>query len=872
MVKQLQEHQRRQNYADFRDGRQQNYSNQLPPINNKHVSGNQYLPPINGTPIRDLSQMFPHGNVNSVHSISPPSLHDFPNGFIYSQAQDQDPHSIGSVPQSFDASFGFTHNQIETTPTLQSDFNNSFLGNHSNVYSDQLPISDEDFKPIQNIPQHSTSLDPLEQKILFNADDTNWNASFGTGNDLFDQSDDTSPFPSLQSGSWSALMQSAVAEVSSSDNGIHEEWSGLSFQNMEISVDTQPSVFADDGKQQVGWTDMNASFPGFHQSRNDFSVKHSDSFESAQQFFKTEEMSHQLDKTVEKYQNDGDSYQKQKENDNVGDDYLCNPSHHIIKENEVFESYWPHDKCDSEQSVSGKNQKKSFQNLTEIEPLHCEKAIGVGDGCVAAQTSHDRQDMVELGQQVSCSRNQPSVSHFSFTEPNLSTKFSAVNLNEIPQNFGTKLAAPNSQSLASNCFFPSNNSLQMGNPTNPQELSETQSQKSFTCATSQVPIGEPFPILESVPINPPSSVSGLPEQMEFFSRVSSSSGILMGHPKEQGASLTSTLDPQDCLQMVPSWFEHYKNFKNGQMSTATAAPLLKQVNALTTHANASVSNQDSCGLPIMTKALDVDKLVAPSMLLSDKEGNQTSMFVGSKKRKITKPRLLPWHKDVEHGSSILQNISTAQLEWVNATNRLAEKVEVDIGTVERVRQPHRPKKRIILTTQLMQQVFRPAEASFLSSNTYSNYDSTIYLTAKLALGDACSLTSLTENDSFCISTSASKMICKKDDRSKRKSEMVFSKVVEDLDKRAKKLESDFMRMEMTTSTSDTKLNFDELEKFSVINRFAKFHCRVQSSEASSSLSSTGTTTLSLLKHPQKYVTALPMPRDSVPDVAHCLPL
>lgn len=48
-------------------------------------------------------------------------------------------------------------------------------------------------------------------------------------------------FSSMQSGSWSALMQSAVAEASSSDAGIQEELSGLSFQNTDSSIGKQPS-------------------------------------------------------------------------------------------------------------------------------------------------------------------------------------------------------------------------------------------------------------------------------------------------------------------------------------------------------------------------------------------------------------------------------------------------------------------------------------------------------------------------------------------------------------------------------------------------------------------------------------------------------
>ncbi|KAK9924941.1 hypothetical protein M0R45_033282 [Rubus argutus] len=80
-------------------------------------------------------------------------------------------------------------------------------------------------------------------------------------------------------------MQSAVAD-SSSDTGLHEEWSGLSFQNTELSTGNQPSNILDSEKQQGSWADnnlqtassfsskpfpmlndssVNSSFPGFQQ-------------------------------------------------------------------------------------------------------------------------------------------------------------------------------------------------------------------------------------------------------------------------------------------------------------------------------------------------------------------------------------------------------------------------------------------------------------------------------------------------------------------------------------------------------------------------------------------------------------------------------
>ena len=144
-----------------------------------------------------------------------------------------------------------------------------------------------------------SALDPVEEKILFNMDDS-WDATFGKRTDMgtfgnaWEQTDYMNTFPSVNSGSWSALMQSAVAEASSSDTGLQEEWSGLTFQNTELSTDNQPSNFMDSAKQETGWVDnnlqsasslsskpflafndsnMSSSFPGFQQSGMQFSVE-----------------------------------------------------------------------------------------------------------------------------------------------------------------------------------------------------------------------------------------------------------------------------------------------------------------------------------------------------------------------------------------------------------------------------------------------------------------------------------------------------------------------------------------------------------------------------------------------------------------------
>ena len=70
------------------------------------------------------------------------------------------------------------------------------------------------------------------------------------GLNMLDGSDSFSGFPSLQSGSRSALMQSAVAETSSSEVGIQEEWSGLSSRNTERSLPNEGPLPINSSKQQ----------------------------------------------------------------------------------------------------------------------------------------------------------------------------------------------------------------------------------------------------------------------------------------------------------------------------------------------------------------------------------------------------------------------------------------------------------------------------------------------------------------------------------------------------------------------------------------------------------------------------------------------
>lgn len=387
MFKQLQELQRKQQLQQFGDARQQNSLNQHSSIT-KQVSGVQYSPLINGTPVNDASQMF----MNLMQRGASPTVQGLSNKVAFSQEQGQTLLSMGMVPQQFDVSLygtpiasargmsqyphlqGMSHDSANLLnrvsgqaqkPIVQtSAFSNPFIGEQYTVSPDQVSLPEGVFiskhgvqgknmlgqVPFQGLnsgamlgnPQPGQTLqtnaslqelngkqepagwpgvslqkshhfpsqglvplDPMEEKILFNTDNEIWDASFIRRNDMgaggfvdtMEHTEYSNAIPSIQSGSWSALMQSAVAEASSSDTGLQEEWSGLTFQNTEMSTDNQPSNILDSDKQQGGWDDNNlqsatslgskpfsmlndssvsSSFPGFHQPGIQFVTKQRD--------------------------------------------------------------------------------------------------------------------------------------------------------------------------------------------------------------------------------------------------------------------------------------------------------------------------------------------------------------------------------------------------------------------------------------------------------------------------------------------------------------------------------------------------------------------------------------------------------------------
>lgn len=319
---------------------------------------------------------------------------------------------------------------------------------------------------------------------------------------------------------------------------------------------------------------------------------------------------------------------------------------------------------------------------------------------------------------------------------------------------------------------------------------------------------------------------------------------------------------QISLQMAPSWFKHYGTLRNGQMlpmfdpraahqfSTGNILEKLRMGGPGAGH-ETSVWPTTTDNNLVAVESLTPSHVLPPDVLVQNPE------IIRPKKRKAFE--LLPWHKEISQCSQKLHNASLSDLEWAEATNRRIEKVEDEVATI--VDSTFlRPKKRLASTTQLMQQLFRPPPAVIFGGNATLNCEIVAYFAARLALGHSC-----------CLKNS--QLLCDMSDKSQEKlrtpkqiGDQESIKVVEDFLTRSTKLEANFLTLEKSASIVDLRVESQELEKFSMINHFAKFHTRGPAGVAEAS-THTGTKRMFL----QRYVKPVPMPR-TVPEDAQCLSL
>ncbi|CAE6073217.1 unnamed protein product [Arabidopsis arenosa] len=210
-----------------------------------------------------------------------------------------------------------------------------------------------------------------------------------------------------------------------------------------------------------------------------------------------------------------------------------------------------------------------------------------------------------------------------------------------------------------------------------------------------------------------------------------------------------------------------------------------------------------------------------------------------KKRKSSIFLQSPWHKVYLQGSELCHSIRIAEQEWGLATNTLSEKVDTNEAISP-------SKRRLVLSTHLMQQLLQPAPAFVFSGNNAAlNYKIVLYFMSRLTLADLCSLKCRSD-----LEKSRNRQT------SKTASDQQFSSLINAFMEKIHNLESDFKSLERTTSILDIIFEIQDLERFSVINHLGKFHNRAK--------------TLSR-PIPQRYVVGIQMPTN-LPEPLHCLPL
>ncbi|KAI4374525.1 hypothetical protein MLD38_012508 [Melastoma candidum] len=381
-----------------------------------------------------------------------------------------------------------------------------------------------------------------------------------------------------------------------------------------------------------------------------------------------------------------------------------------------------------------------------------------------------------------------------------------------------------------------------------------------------------------------SSIRGVDSEMLHFSNRPGDNQSISMASTETGAF--SKVESRGS-SMAPAGFEQYGNLINGNnhnMYDARKMVLLKSMQqSAIFHKSADTAQiHGSAVVPQVAFAanaagnlLDCSTSSAATgdRSLSDHipplEGRGPNFLWPSRKWKNTVPENLSWHKEVIDGIGVVREMGEAEVEWAKACNRLANKVDNESDSIEGKAPLMKPRRRLLLSTQLMQLLLRPSPAAFLRGDAVVNVENVVYCVTRKTLGDACNWISFTKASPSAHSDDE-KTISGALEVSEKEDDQSLTKAVEYLVGKTRTLENELSRLDRKFSIADLRAECQDLDKFSIINRFAKFHGRGHAEGAG--MTSSLDAAASLIKFcPQRYVTALPMPRN-LPDRIQCLSL
>ncbi|KAG7554537.1 hypothetical protein ISN44_As11g007640 [Arabidopsis suecica] len=682
-----------------------------------------------------------------------------------------------------------------------------------------------------NTLQKSTTLDPTEEKILFGSDDNLWEA-FGnstdmsmTGNLMSSSSDLFDGCPSLQSGSWSALMQSAVAETSSDDAGVHE-W-GSKQQSVWANNITAPHADSRIGNR--------AQDSGVHSDSTRSTVQHlqdkgyivSDhgllEKTMTQQSQMAGNMFHSLSSGID-VQNNSCSIGKNEDIDdrlgnwkaasNPNSAALMEQRNHLTQNLQMQREIYGTGNDSSASRDIQKNIQQHLDNNSVEKAIHQLKSGDSSQILESYASNNVGKVMTESNEMGNSGKENSSDSFRSKFSPESLTQVNAHDFSVLPG--GKETQSPSrSDSLVRDGFNHKESANYM------LHFGQTVSQSFFN--------------------------------------------------KNYGASAGAD-HQQISPQIAPPRYSQYEAFKNGlvQPMNDTGRFTLLKIGERYSNLGNSDDGLHSVQLSKQLNTADPGYVVQMQQMSGSTPGvetlSSTSLPHGAtdqllkvdkpKKRKTASSGLLSWNKEVMQGPKRLKTLGEAEVDWARAMNRFAEKVE--FATLLEDGPPTRSKRRLIYTTQLMQQLFHPLpdRVKFLVAS--SNYEFVAYTAARAALRDACSSTSTDRIEGFSPPNNSNPLSERTE--TEKMSDQYISKAAEDFISRTKKLETDFAGLEKGTTITDLRVEVQDLERFAVINRFASFHQSSSSMDRSVS---------SLRLNPQKYVTVAPMPRH-IPDRVQCL--
>ncbi|CAH2072675.1 unnamed protein product [Thlaspi arvense] len=628
-------------------------------------------------------------------------------------------------------------------------------------------------------------LDPLEEKILFDMEDSSISEiASGVFGDKFDSVNISSSFPSMHSGSWSALMQTAVAEASSSDTGLQEEFSGLTYQNMELPADINDiSNFLDSDKQQAGCVNnnntllgsssLNASFPGFQVP------------------------SDQLRSSI--FQDDSTPDSTKRSSNVTGHWVDCNPQPMISTVS--FDNISTGNMYMQSSGMQSQTGNYSF-NTADSSASHLAGMSSQGGKWMNAPGQLGKEAMFPQFIQ----QNEPAtvtVSQMHTTSPFVASQ---------PEN-ATFPGVILDGGIGGHTFNPTRS---------PQQGTNQQFNVWMDLPTRHYPSDQQslkFPLNSTSPVERLGSDVSTSQKAQHMSSTAYNMPQRVGLPQEQGAAAKNDSDftaPNkdfnrlqgennvDFGSSLKSYGQNY-GFKmpvdNGMSSMSQLEsfvfddPKMEQnvCSSGSSHLNLPTS------APVWFKQMGA---VRNDQMQPAHDSQETRHFkplntmdkhaeiIAPKKRKLMRTRLLGWNEEASNASQRDHTISEREQEWARVSNLLVEKAEYDTQTFEFAPPLHRSKRRLVLTSKLLRQLFDPPP-SFKLSAASSSYDILLFFVARATLGNACSLTHKRENVLPSSSYEVDK-IPEKIENFERK-DVQHSEVAKKLSDQAKKLEESFER-------------------------------------------------------------------------------